>query len=381
MYYLHSMDLATRSTLPATSNLVRDRHGFLAIAEGFPEATLLTPVFAPRLAEAWDGLMVYPDEVGLAVQVVNPDTQQSYAFVDGVWQPGTVWQTPAVIRQGLPHWRGGAMQFRLQLTRQPNGRSPRVFGLKIGFEVNRDLQAYVLEYSLPAALAQPIRLNRFVLPLTDGRSVAVPPGLDPTRLSNPLIVGAQSRQRYPLTPTNTNPATLESATLLPEEPLELSFGYTPHIEHEPYLYQISKIPTVLVRAGTPQRERRLRVEEWVSLATADQTHFWQSAHCYDLPVQITAIAEGYSEARAIANQLLTVMARGYLEVPGFGAVIPVEVTGSIQRGPGLLGDDLNEGALTAMNFQVQLLQMLEGQTVQQQPLVATFAPPQPNLIS
>lgn len=375
------MDLATRSTLPATSNLVRDRHGFLAIAEGSTEATLLTPVFSPHLAEAWDGFMLYPDEVGLAVQVSNPETQQSYAFVEGSWQSGVVWQAPAIIRQGLPHWHGGAIQFKLQLTRQPNGRSPRVFGLKIGFEVNRDLQAYILEYSLPALLAQSIKLNRFVSPLPDGRSVEVPIGFDPAKVSNPTILGAHSRQRYPLTPTNTNPVTLRANILLPEEPLELSFGYIPHIEHEPYLYQISTIPTVLVRAGTPQRERRLRREDWVSLATSDQMHFWQSAHCYDLPVQITAIAEGYSEARAIANQLLTVMARGYLEVPGFGAVIPVEVTRSIERGPGLLGDDLNEGALTAMNFQVQLLQLLEGETVQQQPLVATFAPPQPNLIS
>lgn len=380
MQYLYRVDLATRTTLPTMTNIVRDRHGFLAIAPGFATATLLAPPFQPRLAEAWDGFELYPDEVGLEVQVSDPDTGIPSAFVDDTWHAGEVaWQTPAVVRQGLPHWRGG-IQFALRLTRQADGRSPGVFGLKVGFEASRDLQAYVLEYSLPTALSQPVQIRRFVVPLNDGQSIAVPPGLDAAKLVNPAILAAVSRQRYPLTLTSTNPVVLRAAAVLPEEPLELLFGYTPHVEHEPYLYQVSELPTVLLRAGTPQGERRLRVEDWVPLAAAGQMHLWQTAQCYDLPVQITAIAAGYSEARAIANQLLSVLAKGYLEVPGFGMVLPVEIIRNIQRGPGLLGDDLNEGSLEAMNFQVRLLHLLEGAIVSQRPLVTTFAPPQPSII-
>lgn len=377
MYYIQSLPLLQKS-LELDGCVV---HGEACYLEsGKSQGSFLMPAFKPRLAESWEGLDVYPDEVGVEIQVRHPDTHQVYRYdADTNWQitNESHYQSVASVRRGLMHWLATGIQFKLRLNRLANGLSPVVSEVGVGFEVALEQLGYILDFSLPQTLSAAVELVRIVEPVIDAHWVGVPVGINPERILSPYVRFPNRGEKFQGTvqPADQNlPARIQFDQALPDEPAYLVFRYVPLVQHAAQLYQVSEIPTVLLRSLAPQNERKVVLPDWIQTSDAEVKRSVES-RWLDYPVDVIVIAADFQEARTISNQLTAeINKRNFLEVAGWGKVIPMQILQGMHPGVGDAGDSLTVGDLATQHFRLLLRDIQEGQVFCRQPVLNLRGP-------
>lgn len=366
MYYIQSLPLIGYS-LQEMSHIIYLESDGCYLHPDFDQGSFLMPAFKPRLAESWEGFEVFPGEVGVEIQVRHPDTHQAYQHVvDQGWQPTapSTYQSVAAVRRGLTSWRAGGIQLSLRLTRQANGSSPLVGEVSLGFDVAQEQLGYILDFSLPQALSQSVQIIRVVEPLPDGRSVAIPVGIDAGRMQNPRVRIPPENQilHGEILPADPNlPARLQVTFPMPSRAAYLLFDYVLRVEHAPAMYELSEVPAVIVRCLPPQNERKIIFPRWLQISDF-QVYAAVESRLVDVAIDVIVVARDYQESRTIANQLVAnVNSRNFLEVPGWGSVLPMMIQQGLQAGAGTIGEALVSGDMMAHYFRVLLLNIQQGQ--------------------
>lgn len=375
MQYIHTIDLANRSTLPKIKGIVR-AGGCLELAPGVDEGTLLTPVFNPTLVTQWLGLDVLPDEagVGVCIQKPNPD-EEYYHFSEGTWRslPTPIYQSPETIRQGLSSWIGG-MRVAIKLVRA-GLKSPQVCAIGFGYDIPDGIQPldYAIKFALPSLLLEEIALSRQVE--ADGRSVNLPVGLNPVRILKPQVYVPTTKQLL-AGAVKADYIAVEQA--IPAGLVYLLFNYVPSIAQEqPPLTQIEEVPSIVIRLLNRERERKVpTAEDWVRLPD-NRSIVWHGERVYNSPIELNVVAASSQEARTIAEKCIARIDRtGYLEMPPWGTLLPIRVHRGIRMGVGEMGSTLSRGTLSTVNFRVMLLNLPEGAWTEERSLVATVQAPE-----
>ena len=371
MYYIHSLNLAERASLPALSHIVR-RGAYLVLAAGAQHGELLTPAVTPRLAHRWAGFEVWPDEGGVSVALFDGDSAQPYQFADGAWIPAAapVAQPPEQVRQRLPQW-SGPLQVGLFVERQGDGRSPRIAGVKLGYEVATDLLSYAIEFPLAERLRQPVQLSRWVEPDPDRRRVSLPAGIVAARASQPVVMVVPAQAMFT---GSVGPEGVDFAGDLPPGAVQLIFDYAPAVEvvrHDGYI-QISEVPSLLVQLLELEPGRSPPARYWVR-TPRDRSLVQHSSGTRKATVEVTIIATTDAEAWAIARQLEGRLRQSpYLELPGFDLRVPLAIRRGIQPGPGSFESGLSPGNLSAVGLRLVLLGLPASQWQQEVPLVMSL---------
>jgi|GEM_PF-4299954 len=371
MYYIHSLNLADRASLPALSHIVR-RGAYLVLAAGEQRGELLTPAVTPRLAHRWAGFEVWPDEGGVSVALFDGDSAQPYEFADGAWMPAAapVAQPPEQVRQQLSQW-SGPLQFGLYIERQADGRSPRIAGVKLGYEVATDLLSYAIEFPLAERLGQPVQLSRWVEPVPDRRRVPLPAGIVAARVSQPvaMVVPAQV-----VVAGSVDSGGVAFAGALPPGAVQLIFDYAPSVEvvrHDGFI-QMSEVPSLLVQLLELDRGFSPPARDWVR-TPSNRSLVQHSSGTSKATVEVTVIATTDAEAWAIARQMEARLHQSpYLELPGFDLRVPLAIRRGIQPGPGSFESGLAPGNLSAVGFRLVLLGLPASQWQQEVPLVMSL---------
>lgn len=362
MFIIQTLEPALKATLPQLQNMVRDRNG-LVLDDPAISGTFLTPILHPRMARQYEGFEVQP-EFGVTVQAIKPPNQAMH-FVNGGWSPtsATIFYSPEQIRQYLPLWQPGAIQFRVKLQATANREYPRTEKIKVGYWVDGDPLSYLLESALPDFFAVPVGLVRWVRSDVTGLHLPVPPGLKVERISAAIafVPDLSSQSVVFVDP----PARFDVATPVPSDrPVRLSFDYTPLVEQGGSFYQITELPCVTVKALEGDNYRQVPNVDSIRLA-GGQSRVWSAQAIYDQPIQVTVLAGQMEDARLIGNRLIEFAENvGRVEAFPHGLEIPLQMSGVLKQGVGT-GVNVNpDQSVISMNVRMKLLNLWQGVSVQ-----------------
>lgn len=362
MFIIQTLEPALKSTLPQLQNVVRDGNG-LVLAEGAIEGTFLTPILHPRMAWSYEGFEVQPD-FGVTVHVIKPPSQAMY-FVNGGWSPttATIFYTPEQIRQYLPLWQPGAIQFRVKLQTTASEKRPRTEKVKVGYWVDGDPLSYLMDAALIDFFTVPVTLVRWLRSDVTGLHLPIPPGLKAERISAAIVFVPElsSQPGVFVDP----PARFDVATPVPaDRPIRLSFNYTPLVEQGGGFYQITELPCVTVRSLEGENYRQVPNVDSIRLAKG-RSRLWSAQAIYDQPIQVSVMASSMEDARLIGNHLIQLAEnRGRVEAFPHGLEVPLQMTGSLKQGLGTGGNVNPDQSVTSMNVQMKLLNLWQGESVQ-----------------
>jgi len=351
MLIITTRDLASPyCPLPNTKSIVR-RDGALELAEGAATGWLLTPAIAPMMATRYVGFDLLPTEQHIRISLRQAGVNA--ALVDA-----------ETMRGILSNWIG-ELQFSIHLTRDPNGRSPRLQSLRVGYEVAGDFLAYVMEWVLRPWCGEPVLLVRHGV-TRDGSTLPIPAQLNPAQMANlrvlsPGLVFCNATLM-------TNPNRIELAQPIAPGMVQLQFHYTPDVEHVTGIFQVDEVPVVLMRLLPGENYRRINASDWVTMA-GDRAQVWQACRQYDQPVELEVLAHHLDDARAIAQSLLSrIEQSGSLTVPAFGVTVVMRVRSPIQ-----VGDVLQrEGNLFSLRLRLSFLGLIEGEQRSEVPLLTEY---------
>ncbi len=351
MLIIATQDLASPyCLLPASESIVR-RNGALELADGATTGWLLTPAIAPTMAMRYVGLDLLPTEQHMCVSILQPG--RDTPLVDA-----------ETMRGILSNWIGG-VQFRVHLTRDPDGRSPQLQSLRVGYEVAGDFLAYLMEWVLRPWCGEPVPLVRHSV-TQDGSTLPLPEQLNPAQMSNLRVLspGLSLRDATLM----ANPNRIELAEPIAPGMVQLQFHYAPDVEHVTGMFQVDEVPVVLLRLLPGEHYRRINASDWVRVA-GDRAQIWQACRQYDQPVELEVLAHSFDDARAIAQSLLSrIEQAGSLTVPAFGVTVVMRVRSPIQMGDGLQ----REGNLFSLRFRLAFMGLIEGEQRSEVPLMTEY---------
>lgn len=349
MLIIATQDLAGHGGLLPASEAIVQRHGALELADGATTGWLLTPAIAPTMVMRYVGLDLLPTEQHIRMSLLQ----------NGLDSPLVDAET---MRGSLSTWIGG-VQFRIHLTRDPDGRSPRLQSLRVGYEVAGDFLAYLMEWVLRPWCGAPVLLVRHGV-TRDGSTLPVPEQLNPDQMSDLRVLSPGLAFRDATLVTNPN--RIELAEPIAPGMVQLQFRYTPDVEHVTGMFQVDEVPVVLLRLLPGENYHRINASDWVKMA-GDLTQVWQACRQYDQPVELEVLAHSFDDARAIAQSLLSrIEQAGSLTVPAFGLTVVMRVRSHIQIGDGLQ----REGNLFSLRFRLALMGLVEGEQRSEMPLLS-----------
>jgi len=217
----------------------------------------------------------------------------------------------------------------VQLNRLPDGRSPLVLNLKFGFIAHGHVLAYLMNYCLPKLFAEPITIVRWL----DTPDAPVS-GVNPSRIV--------SRDLHPF-----------------GNQFELVAGYTMRVELiSTDDHAIEEAPIVLLQMQDSSNERQLNAVDDIRLSEHEAMQL-ESFAVMDQRLEVTVIAQStrdfpdYSEARAIAEQLLSRLSQGYLNAPAYGQAFSLYPSKRIRVGA--LPKNVRVGLLPSVTFELTLI--------------------------
>ncbi|MFQ3618045.1 MAG: hypothetical protein SNJ57_13135 [Cyanobacteriota bacterium] len=365
--------------IPAADGIVR-RDGVLALADGVANGWFLTPAIAPTMAMRYVGFSLEPAEQGITVAILRADgvgdetvlltadstgyTIDTTDFTIDATDTALIYLSPEELRSLLPGWVG-AIQLRIRLTRDADGRSPQVRSLRLGYEVAGDFLAYLINWVLRPWCGAPVLLTRN-LATVDGTTLPIPARLNPAQMSD---VQALSPGLRLLDGTlMANPGRIELVEAIAPGMVQLQFRYSPDVEHVTGIFQIDEVPVVLLRLLPGENHHRINATDWVRMP-GDRAVEWQAARQYDQPVEIEVLAHTFEDARAIAQSLVSrVEQQGSLGVPAFGTTaimrlrMPIQSNDMLQR----------EGNLFSLRFRIAFVGLIDGEIRTEPPLLTEY---------
>lgn len=335
---------------PESESIVR-HDGALELADGAAVGWLLTPPITPMMAMRYVGFDLLPTEQNMMVSALTGGSTTSLANAEAV-------------RGILATWIG-ELQFHIQLTRDPNGRSPRLQALRVGYEVAGDFLGYVMEWVLRPWCGAPVGFVRYVV-TRNGSTLPLPGQLNPAQMSALQILSPGLALRSAT--LMTNPDRIELTQSVDPGMVQLQFRYSPDVEHVTGIFQLDEVPVVLMRLLPGENYCRINASDWVRMA-GDRAQIWQACRQYDQPVELEVLAHSLDDARAIAQSLLSrIEQSGILPIPAFGLTVVMRVRSPIQVGDVLQG----EGNLFSLRLQLAFLGLIEGEQQSEVPLLVEY---------
>ena len=339
---------------------------------------IVTAIAHPTQVFRWSGFQVHPAQgITVALKVPSPEEYDNpknwelpsaarpfnprlkgYYYFDGEGWRATetpIFQTISTVRSGMPVW-SGPVQFHLKL--EPGAQFEQ---LLFGYNVNLDLVDYLAEVAIPRLLRQTVVVSRININLNAGVA-KLPTGFSPELIQSlhlqtldSLPIEAKLQNKDIICPELKSPSS-QFATL--------HITLIPHTEFARGLYQIEKIPSVVVRSRDPVNLHEFPVEEPV-LVNDTESEVDKVLMGFDLSFDISVKADREKDARIITDHLMHHLVKeGKVYLPPFdlvyGISIPRDpVKGSegitpftLQGGTGASNPPDTVGALPTVNFQL-----------------------------
>jgi len=388
MFIIQTLELAKMAALPEAigitrttlndcapqrdANPLRDEVLVLAIAPSLTQATLLTPVLHPRMAHQFEGFEITPSDLGIRVQVLKNLQVMVHSPTEG-WQPSLnplASYIPDQIRQTLPDWVGGAIQFRLIL-QKIDTFNPCIAALKVGYTVEGDLLSYLLKVALPKFFAVPIKLARWSQTDANGLSLPLPNGFDPNQI--PTVTVFVPELKPQVGAISGTPPRITVPLTLPDLDIQVVFEFIPKVTFETGLFEPGSLPCVVLRLLSPDNARQSPNMDSIRLQ-GSMIRIWQTAAQYDQMIEVSVLGSTLEDVRAIANHLMQLAdSNGDLEA------FPFALKASLQLKRGLRMNDArsiqtgqtSQGNFHTASFRVALLNLTEAESTQDVPTIET----------
>jgi hypothetical protein len=313
------------------------------VGDQLAEAEILLPAVYPQLVTNYTGLEI-DEPQGITIAALSPPQTYRY-FASEKWldSQAPVYQSPDVIRAGMPFWEG-ALQLRLRLDRGASFES-----IRLGYIVPEELTNYLVEFALPLVLNKiPVQFTRQTYTDSTGM-VYLPDGFDFDAIAQVLVqlpgkvpIPAMLSPTRGITPGAGNP-------LPPDAPLQLVFSSTVNTGKRGSDEQIEYLPTIFLDPGDFTSWRLPNQEAYASI---DETTVFVDSPTsgFNLPVSVSITAELEKDATAIALALTDYISKhGRLYAPAFDLEFGMQVVGGgIKKGV----SPLLEGGLPTKRFQI-----------------------------
>ncbi len=323
----------------------------------------LSPPIHPTSVYLWEGFQVFPTEEGVKV-AVRSMKRHCYQRLDeqGHWQDSEeiTYHTPEQVREGLPRWIGGGMQFSFTHTRwQPTE-------VKIGFWASKMPMRYLVEDALLSMLREPIRLVSELHGQSDLKMLYLPPGLEPERIRSCLVAPYDQMAQPGVINADGRSISVERHN---DEPMyggvvRLILDVDLRVDLARGDYQIEEYPSCIVRV--PDRSKAMRYMEAFgdNILIAGASRYWKAYAEADRPVDVKVLAQNKDEAEAIASQLIgRIVSKGFIYAPPFDMEFGVMVNADISRSD----DEQTFGELAAASFEVIILGVPQGEITAEAP--------------
>lgn len=362
---IHVFDLE-RVALSGRSRLTSTQRG-IQISDGFDSGEILSLPWKALLVR-WMGLSIEPDDWQIGIALRDPSSEHYYSFVADVWieQSEPIYQTPEVVRRGLPFWKKEALQFRLQLNRDANGRSPQVRSIRVGYTLDlADVSTYLLQYAFPAWFSRSVQLLRQVTLKAGQSQLPLLNGIVVERMSDIRFDSYPIRGRYECTVQEASGRRFVSVSppVVVATTGSVTFNYSLQVEGvgQSDAYQVDSIPCVVIRLLELANPMNLQSQgaDWVQ-GYDHSALMVQVESCAHYVFQATVIAATDGEARSVARQLRSrIRQEGGVDLPPAGLRLPVQLVGRASEGLGSSGQELQVASLKSVNFQFQLPYLAE----------------------
>lgn len=375
MFYLFRIPSASLDLGRISMDAVAQYGYGIGLISGATRGSFLLPPLKPQLVEYWEGCTIEgADESQVEVALRDPSGESDLEFVDGAWQwsSAPVYQSLTLLRSRLPVW-SRPVQLRVRINR-PTAQDPTplITSVVVGFHSRQSLLNMLLFWALPQALAVPVEMSRIVTVGMEGNTLVPPNDVNLSAISNVFFKDAAVGGRHSVAVANNT--LVLPYELTPETPGHLLFDYFPEIsavdpQESP---QLSSTPTVLVRfADRTDTRHLLSYHDWVQI-NPSKALVWQAARTFEALVDIVVFARDITEAWAIADQLQSLLSRGYVYVPQLDVIVPIMISEPAHLGPASAGD-AEYGNLRTVSIQIRCLNIPEGVTSTES---AIFIPPQ-----
>lgn len=316
------------------------------------EGILVYPSVHPLLAQRFFGFEV--KKQGHVQVAVKPILSVSflpgfeYAYFDGQnWQGSRekIFQDIEQIRQGMPKWQGG-IQFILKILPHSSVKE-----ISFGYEVNFEITEYLLNYAIVDFLKIPCFITYTTRSDATGK-IQKPVGYEFEKI---LSIGVQPMGSAPI-PAQIIAGEIELPQPIFSQIVQVNFSVIPYIQFTRGLYQIEKLPCVVVRelpirnVLTPYRMNAIEVKPGIN-------EFDYPVATFDLPVEILVMAQNMNDAKMIMRSLIEhVRDLGKIYIPPTDTEIGIFLVGigeldglEFEGGMGIedVSGDFNSGVATA----------------------------------
>lgn len=304
------------------------------------EGFILLPPINPLLVEKFIGLNIDGSLISIAIRSRNKWITIANKTWEDCDQPQ--FYSLETIQDNLHLIKSNKIQICLKLI-----NDSYIKELWISYVVPIEILNYVLKYSLPIKLSQPIEMNHQINNEVSSNQLSLPKGFDPLRMKNISV--------FKIPENEVIDGRVENRQIILDNEFVgfgiLRFNYSLKAEYYPGIYQITESPCVLIRDLENEKYRHLNLEV---ITQGNTTISWHPGYIYDQPLEIIVIGHYLEEIKLIACKLIGLITKeSYLYLPPFDINIPIQAKPNVKQS----STSKLEGDLFEVSFRVTLLNL------------------------